>query len=336
MGDFDTLLGALIVGSWINTFLFMLELALAYVYFSNFRDRWPFQGLVILALLVDTASTANVCIWVYANTITHWGDTGILEYQYWPVAMYLLTLGLSGFFTHVFLIYRYFMLCRNKWITGISALLALTSLGSCTTAVVFSRMDGAHMTMRNMSRIPITLWMSATTVTDIVIAASLVYQLSQVKTEVKETNGLIYHLAKVAISTGSATAALAVISIATYLVDVYSNVPVAVAMGLGRMYTITILYNLLLRHSHRKPGSNFYSDPFSLAYHGGGGQPGSALEFTTFQCATRGQVGSSDGSQLNSGTASEGERSKGGFRLGLEGSVDAGDVERRGVTESLK
>ncbi|TFK97645.1 hypothetical protein BDV98DRAFT_596396 [Pterulicium gracile] len=150
--------------------------------------------LVTLALIVDTASTANLCIWVYGSTITHWGDAAMISFQKWPVPVYLLTLGLSGLFAHIFLIYRYFMLGRKKWMTGIIILFALTSIGYCLAAVVCAILNGSNVSNRATSRVQITTWMASTTATDVLIAASLVWQLSRVQTDMQETKEYAHSL----------------------------------------------------------------------------------------------------------------------------------------------
>ncbi|SCV69246.1 BQ2448_2266 [Microbotryum intermedium] len=92
-------LAPLLVGSWLNTGLFTLELLWMIEHFQKHRisrgPRWIGFTLLVL-LLNDSLSTFSnfAAVWLY--TIVHFGDYTYLTLQDWPVVVFLITTGVSA------------------------------------------------------------------------------------------------------------------------------------------------------------------------------------------------------------------------------------------------
>lgn len=90
-------------------------------------------------------------------------------------------------------------------------------------------------------------WLSSSAGTDILIAVCAVVYFQKVKTELFETKHLLRRLTVAAINTGSITAAVAISILILYRVDHTANYTIAFAVCLGRLYTLTLMFNLLAR-----------------------------------------------------------------------------------------
>ncbi|KAL0575675.1 hypothetical protein V5O48_006286 [Marasmius crinis-equi] len=247
MGLYDASLGGLLGGTWANSYVYTLELLELYKYFTTYpNDPIWLKLVVILEALVDTLSTIGNYACVYMYTVSHWGETGYLLNQYWPIPVYLSTTGASAFIVQTFLVQRYWYLTHNPTITIILALMVLAAFGGAlATAIIIIKSPTYHD--RHFVQVPVTVWLVSSAIADVTIAASLVVQLHRVKTAFANTQSLIKRLSGLAIQTGSATSVIALIALIIYLQNNESNISVGVAFTLGRMYALTMLRNLNTR-----------------------------------------------------------------------------------------
>ncbi|KAF9257505.1 hypothetical protein L218DRAFT_1017607 [Marasmius fiardii PR-910] len=187
IGALDKSLGGLLAGTWVNSYFFMIELIMVYRYYTRCRSDPLWLKLVVLTtLLVDTTSTLNHYACVYLYTITHWGDRDYLMRQYWPIPVYLITTGASAWIVQQFLIYRYWSLSKNRFI---SLALVITSYAAFVGSIVTAVMIVQHPTYteRDLVRIPVTIWLACSAVSDVCIAAILIYTLKRMKATYRKT-----------------------------------------------------------------------------------------------------------------------------------------------------
>lgn len=252
MGQYDQSLGALLIGSWFNAMLYMLELWHGYVFFSTFRgDTIIVKCMVCISLLVDTLGTANDCACIYLYTITHWGDKDYILAQNWAVPTYVILSGISACNVQLFLSYRFWTLAKNLLVTVVLITFSFASLGGAIAngITVVRHSDYAQ---RNFNIKTVTIWLVASAVADVSIASSLIFQLQSTKPVFKETKALIRRLTVMAIQTGSVTTVLATLCLILYLVNTESNVTVGFGFCLGRVYALTMLFNLNTRVKGRR------------------------------------------------------------------------------------
>ncbi|ESK89119.1 hypothetical protein Moror_5292 [Moniliophthora roreri MCA 2997] len=256
IGDLDKSLGGLLAGTWVNSYFFMIELIMCYRYFARYRnDPIWLKLVVVVTLAVDLTSTINHYACVYLYTITHWGDEDYLHRQYWPIPVYLITTGVSAWIVQHFLIYRFWMLSKNWYISIVLVLTSISAMaGSIATAVIIIQHPGYED--RDTVRIPVTIWLGLSAVTDVSITAILIYTLQRMKTNFRKTKNLIKRLTTLAIQTGSPGSMVATIALIIYLNDTESNISVGVAFSLGRVYALTMLHNLNSRAYVRQMGSH--------------------------------------------------------------------------------
>ncbi|KAF8198861.1 hypothetical protein K438DRAFT_1966826 [Mycena galopus ATCC 62051] len=236
-------LGALLVATWANSILYPVEIIQAVHYYRHFKqDNWMLKFLVSSAIVIDSVSMIANYSSVYLYTVTHQGDLAYLQNQYW--AMTALAQG--------FLAARYWRLTRNKFIT-----LTLFFFITVTIGGAFS--SGAAIALfpeyadRNKTIIPGTTWLFTEAVTDISIAAALLWELRKVQASLTATKSLVKRLVAQTIQSGTAGASIALAALIAFLVNKESNVPTGFAYTLGRIYCITMLANL----NSRKTGKTW-------------------------------------------------------------------------------
>uniref|UniRef100_A0A0W0EX89 DUF6534 domain-containing protein n=1 Tax=Moniliophthora roreri TaxID=221103 RepID=A0A0W0EX89_MONRR len=241
IGDLDKSLGGLLAGTWVNSYFFMIELIMCYQYFARYRSSDPVWLKIVVgtALAVDFTSTINHYACVYLYTITHWGN-----------------------FTIIFFPANTSIPCNNRGIgLDCATLLDLPLLDaleefihrssarddkygrrSIATAVIIVQHPGYDD--RDTVRIPVTIWLGLSAITDVSITAILIYTLQRMKTNFRKTRNMIKRLTTLAIQTGTPGSVVATIALIIYLNDTESNISVGVAFSLGRVYALTMLHNL--------------------------------------------------------------------------------------------
>ncbi|KAJ6476616.1 hypothetical protein DFH09DRAFT_1379514 [Mycena vulgaris] len=246
---YDKVIGALMVGSWANSSLYIIELMQAYQYYTNYSaDHYYIKLTIALCLAVDTLSIAANYGGVYLYSVVHWGDAAYVQNEYWPIYVYCLSTGFTAFVVQSFLIFRYLRATRG-YIT--SVLLFMTSSAALVGAVVTAAIVMQYTTyaQRNHVVAPVTIWLVASASADIALAVTLVWQLRQMQSSFKSTRSIISRLIRSSVQTGTITSIFATIVLITYLTDKESNVTVGIGFCLGRVYTLTFLYNLNNRQS---------------------------------------------------------------------------------------
>jgi hypothetical protein len=246
----DKILGAMLVGSWINMACFMLELTQIVSYFRTYNDGWLIRAGVILALLADTVSTVAISAGVYLYTIVHWGDLPYLLSQYWPLPLFIISTGVTEVIVQAYLISRYYSLSGNRFVCFLLICLTLTALGGMVSSTITTLLH-PHYQDRGRLTLSLIICLSASTAADVAIAAALVWTLSQMVTSFEETKRGIRRIAANTISTGTGTAIIAIGSLVSYVCDMESNVPMILVYSWGRLLTLTMLFNLNTRRSIR-------------------------------------------------------------------------------------
>ncbi|KAL0565260.1 hypothetical protein V5O48_016766, partial [Marasmius crinis-equi] len=252
LSSIDKNLGGLLCGTWVNSYFFLIELIMCYKYFTRYHREDPFwlKMTVLITLLVDVVSTIDHYAMIYMYTNTHWGDEEFLKRQYWPMPVYLVTTGASAWIVQHFLIFRFWLLSRNKFVTPFLSLASMVAFaGAIVTGVVIAKFPSYDK--RTKADAPVTVWLTASAVSDVLIAVVLIYTLQRMKTSLRRTQTLVKHLTILAIQTGSPGSVGATIGLIVYLNDNENNISVGIAFSLGRIYALTMLHNLNSREQIR-------------------------------------------------------------------------------------
>ncbi|KAJ6496343.1 hypothetical protein C8R45DRAFT_1132482 [Mycena sanguinolenta] len=225
----NIVLGALLVGTWANSVSLRLGMFLRFeaimdtrvcspsrfirhanYYYRHFKnDDWWLKLLVPSLIALDSVSMIANYASVYLYTIIHWGDFATKNKFITLLLFFFIVVAAGGAFA-----------------------------GGITLAIYPKYAD------REKATIPATTWLISEAVTDISIASALVWELTKIKSSIRETRSLINKLVTQAIQTGSAGATIALAALIAFFVNKNSNVPAGIAYVLSRIYCITTLANL--------------------------------------------------------------------------------------------
>ncbi|KAJ7775441.1 hypothetical protein B0H16DRAFT_1507411 [Mycena metata] len=262
----DTITGALLIGTWANSFLYMAELLQARYYFRHFKhDNWKLKTVVSVAFLVDTVSTVGDYACVYLYTIKHAGDPVYLADQNWGIPVYLFTTAIIAILVQSFLVVRYWWFTRNILVTLLNFFLIIVAFGGSMTVGVIIAMFPAFRE-RDKVKIPATIWLVTEAVADLSIAAAMLWELRKARPTLNESRSVLDRLVALTIRTGTASATLAVAALIAFLLRDDNNVSVGIAYTLGRVYVLSMLANLNVRRSGRSAsvGTAEMSSPAGL------------------------------------------------------------------------
>ncbi|KAJ6449796.1 hypothetical protein C8R45DRAFT_1224322 [Mycena sanguinolenta] len=255
----DAITGALLIGTWASSLLYMAELLQAVYYFQNFKeDSWKLKSYVAVAFAIDTISAIGDCACVYLYTITHTGDFVYRTKQNWAVPLYMICTNSVSFLVQSFLAFRYWRFTNTTTIVCVLSILILATFGvgiySILAVVLFPAFKD-----RSKIRISGTINLVTQVSADCIIAGALVRDLMKAKTMFKgqrRVNNMLNRLVLHTIQTGTVTAVIAVLALVTFLIDDESNIPVGILYTYGRVYILSMLMNLNIRDSGRSKDSS--------------------------------------------------------------------------------
>ncbi|KAJ7185232.1 hypothetical protein C8R46DRAFT_1287627 [Mycena filopes] len=322
MGAYDKGFGVSLIATWLSTLLAGVALTHAVHYFAKFSNDIVFKkGLVGVVLFLLFLGLATECAETYLDVVTHWGNPVALFVVPWPRLVSVPCISLIAFIVDQFLIHRFYALSKNIWITIILSLLNLVSLVMGFVVLqLFASSVGQTLTPAELRRlVPLTdVWASCTGVTDVAIAACLVWTLRGMKTSFSGTTELIHHIMAVSIQNGCTTSALAIAGLVADKIAPDTNVVFVFYYTLGPMYLFTLLSNLTLRPSAPVAVSSWSSNTNPVSRPGQGG------------VHVRRSVATTGGASTIDAEASGGDYTESTVR-GTSDDIEAGGKESQGA-----
>ncbi|KAJ6449469.1 hypothetical protein C8R45DRAFT_1130828 [Mycena sanguinolenta] len=265
----DAITGALLIGTWASSLLYMAEVLQAVHYFRTFKkDNWKMKSYVAVTFAIDTISAVSDYACVYLYTITHAGDLVYLSKQNWAVPLYVISSSTVALLVQGFLAFMYWRLRRvhpsdesnarassthNTIIVCLLSILIVAAFGgglaSGLTIVLFPALKD-----RSKVRISGTVWMITQASADLIIAGALLLEVMKAKTVFqgqRRVSNMLNRLVSHIIQTGTVTAVIAVLAIMIFLINEETNIPVGILYTSGRVYVLSMLMNLNMRPSGR-------------------------------------------------------------------------------------
>ncbi|KAK0192963.1 hypothetical protein F5146DRAFT_1042225 [Armillaria mellea] len=238
--DLNVSSGALLAASWLNMMLYTSQLALSIYYLGHFTTGVRMYYWILASLFLDGACSVVVMANVYTYLIIN--EARYTQYRCGC------SLRLSCSRIHppsvaqAFFCYRYWTIARNRCITGcITILITVHMVCSLISCIVFvlHPMDSIATT------IPFTIASSAIcAATDLTIAGFLAWTLSRIESPYAVTRNLLRRVTIHALTCGFTTA------FCTTLMSIFMftawNAFYTIFTILGRIYSLTILFNLIL------------------------------------------------------------------------------------------
>ncbi|KAH7099090.1 hypothetical protein BKA62DRAFT_832009 [Auriculariales sp. MPI-PUGE-AT-0066] len=258
----NSMFGALLIATWLNTMAFTLELVQLFKYINNYNtDRGWIRGLVCAMFLVDCLGTGCTFALGYIYCVNDWGDVVAMSKMVIAFPIWDVTCGSLALMMHAFLIRRYLVLSKNWLVAGLLYIPALAAfLGSIIVAWSVGTVY-KDTSDRAKNKPFLIMWLAGSLAADTAIALALLLELSRVKTSFKDTKSLILRLMRTCVLSGMLPALLAAGTLCSWLARPDANYSLIFTMPLGRVCTLTVLYNLNQRGRGYGASTNTASIP---------------------------------------------------------------------------
>ncbi|KAJ7185303.1 hypothetical protein C8R46DRAFT_376253 [Mycena filopes] len=214
--------GNALIATWLTILFCGVAFTQAVHYFARFPDdtliRKSLVGVVVFLLVFTQAME---CAETYQRLVTEWGDPAAFEVQSWRPGVFLVSGSLTAFIVDQFLIHRFYTVSNNMWIAVVLSLLNLVSLVMGILALqIFVSVVGGRFNPEAIEKIkPFSIvWGTTSAVTEVSIAACLVWTLRGMKMLFKETTQLIHHIMAVSVQNGCTTSLVSIAGMIASLV----------------------------------------------------------------------------------------------------------------------
>ncbi|KAJ7312845.1 hypothetical protein DFH08DRAFT_973070 [Mycena albidolilacea] len=263
----DSITGALLIGTWASSLLYMAEILQVIFYFRNFtNDGWKLKALVTAAFSIDTISMLGDYACVYLYTVTHAGDLDYITKQNWAVPLYVITTSFVTILVQSFLAIRYWRFTNNTLLVLFLFVLILATFGtgfSCGLILVLF----PALKDRNKIKVSATVWFITQVAADLIIAAALTRELLKAKSTVikkrRKINNALNRLVALTVQTGLATAVVSTPALINFLINPATNISVGILYSLGHTHVLCLLMNLNIRAVNENVTLNNNTDPMS-------------------------------------------------------------------------
>ncbi|KAJ7738395.1 hypothetical protein B0H16DRAFT_98250 [Mycena metata] len=234
----------LLIASWINAMLYMLEILLAIRYFQ--RPNRPKSHLlgVAIFLLADTVSSIGICAQVYVTVLIFPCTGAYIPALFWPLSVTILGTYTTASVEQAFLCYLFHSVTHRRWITGFFILTIFFHLGASYSSAGLILSEHSPV---GKAFITTQIGAIGCAATDILIGAALGISFFRLEASVlkgRPTHTVIRRLLILSVTSGIVVASVTVISVALLV----SNIPSYSIFFFiqGRTYAITVLTNFLL------------------------------------------------------------------------------------------
>nr|GAT59495.1 predicted protein [Mycena chlorophos] len=262
---------SILAGTWVNTALYTLELALCAVNIPKWRLNRVFK-LLFTAMLINDAFGVAV---LYANAIQ---DTlGTLSVTDWPVRALLVSSVVSADLEQCYLIFRYWKVSHASFFAAFlltlsvtHTLIALTSIG-----VIQPVTDKWSLT---------TIAGVVCTVEDALIAFATIWTLSGINPVWRSTQNLIRAVCLNALASGVVVATVTILAVLPVFVNGGARYVLNIFFAsMGRVYSLTVIFNFIHRRAQHQAHAfaNSLHIPPTEAMPSAGGVPVSVVVGST-------------------------------------------------------
>ncbi|KZV99154.1 hypothetical protein EXIGLDRAFT_762922 [Exidia glandulosa HHB12029] len=255
---YDWTLGTLLVGVYVNTFLYgIVSFQFAAYFNSSLDDRAWLRAVVSSLCIIDTAQVASVMYMMYVYLIKHFGDDAIIAVPLWPYPFTALTNAISAFLVQVVLSYKIYRLTRdNKYIfSGLLAysvaVLVIGTTASIRAWTIDRNVGYSQLVVLNDI---VAAWHGLEVGLDVIITASLTVILTRARTGFRKTDTIINRFIRGAVQTGLFGALVSIAIVVTFIRWPKTNVYGLFAMFHGRIYSNTLMETLLALVQDPFPG----------------------------------------------------------------------------------
>ncbi|KAJ6622595.1 hypothetical protein B0H10DRAFT_2013418 [Mycena sp. CBHHK59/15] len=236
----------LLVSSWLNMCLYIVEIGLTIQYFQRSSRPFLHQVGVVSLLLFDTVCTIGICAQTYLKFPVSpciVNDVPLKDLL-WPVTLKLVSTYSTASIEQLYLCSLYFALTKNRVVTGGLFILILVHLGFSYASAILVLTTKLFWTSAFTTSKVGAITCSAT---DMLIAACLCWKLFTMDSSCvvgRSTHSLVRRLMVIILTSGTIVASVTGVAM---ILLVKENPAFEIFFNIqGRVYTVTILGNFLI------------------------------------------------------------------------------------------
>ncbi|KAJ7851975.1 hypothetical protein B0H13DRAFT_2399066 [Mycena leptocephala] len=262
---FDTVAGALLVGTLISYALFGVATIQAYIYYGRFpKDSGRMKTLVAAVWCGEFAHTVCIAISLYNMIITNFGHPENLKVLPPSLLASAFIGSLVSFTVQMFFTFRIYALSKHLFIPLICAALSLFRLVPPNVIVLgFGTSQPVPIFLKQWGKLFDAIW-AASAVNDLLIAGTLVYLLYQRRSNVLErTAAIVDKLIAWTIETGVVTSIASIIMMIVFITLPSTFIWMACFVVIPRLFSNSLFASLNSRAALRneQPRLPSHSNP---------------------------------------------------------------------------
>ncbi|KAJ7790171.1 hypothetical protein B0H14DRAFT_3501922 [Mycena olivaceomarginata] len=243
MGKYDTDVGPILLGIFLNTYLYGL-VTNQYINYVNHKFNDPAWIRAILFNFLNHSAEGIYAAWDLC--VTNFNNPNILNTVDWMIPFTGTAVATSGVVTQVFLIHRVFKLTKTN---GSVVFLAALSIGGYVCGWIACVKSGI---MKDVEKLPQVLplaigWLAPMCIADLLITAVLIFVLLHCKTGFRHTDIIVNRVIRGAIQTGLFVSIFALGDLFSFIFAPHTSFHSMFAYPIGRIYTNTLLDTLNAR-----------------------------------------------------------------------------------------
>ncbi|KAJ3568375.1 hypothetical protein NP233_g5757 [Leucocoprinus birnbaumii] len=210
MGAYDTTIGALLIGVITNTYLFgLVSYQYGHYLNSNYNDHLWVRLMVMALFSVDIVHTASVIYLFWRYGVENFMQPEAILNNYWPYPFTALVTVCTAYLVQSFFTFRIWKLTYNRVLTGfVFAVASGTFVLGVGTSIKVWNLELISDLM--LYRPLYASWLSMEVTIDAIIAAIMVYKLSQSKTGFKNSDHAINRLIRLTVQSGACAGVFAI------------------------------------------------------------------------------------------------------------------------------
>ncbi|KAJ7070146.1 hypothetical protein C8F01DRAFT_1246282 [Mycena amicta] len=265
MGDYDLVVGVLLLGLFFNTYLYGIctYQFITYVQ-AKFNDSLWIRSVVGALFFLDTIHSGVAVYSAWDTCVTNYANPGSLRYVGWTIPFTAVATSFTAILTQIFLGHRVFLLTGNKLLFAIIASLSVMGFAFGCIAGIKSGIINDGTKFGPLAPF-VTAWLALQTSADLTITLCLTIALTRSKTGFRTTDTIINRLIGGAIRTGLFASIFALADLFSFLLHRDTNLYAMFAYPIGRIYTNTLLNTLNSRANMKLHDTVVDSDNLRLS-----------------------------------------------------------------------
>ncbi|KAJ7643736.1 hypothetical protein FB45DRAFT_281174 [Roridomyces roridus] len=236
-------LGCLLAGTWLNLVFCTGEFLLFAYFMPQWKLKHVYQYGAYLLILNDVIGSVAVCVNFYDTVVDR------VPQSETAIVVLLITTAISAVMEQSFLLHRYYTISRNRFTISFISLLVVAHFAM---TLVCSTLGPARDQTFTPKLAASTLASIFCAVADVFVSCSIIWTLSGLNTMWRSTQHIVRVLCLNALTSGAVVATVTVLAGITAVVKGVDSIIFSIFFAsMGRVYSLTILVNIIVRNSQR-------------------------------------------------------------------------------------